>query len=212
MEYLYNDNDLEIIRFIKNNPPKRIWYEYLSYVFEYESFYFTIEIQDEKADSINDYDEAIIGKITKISNEFQSSEYYTLICENKRIEELYVVRTFLYFTPIKYLSKLTIFKNKIINKIKSFFTKRNDILQKLLAETIGGCEEITCHPNSEQAKKVQKEYSNLLDCGLLLNIEGKYLKVFVESNGYGFYILNEKYFFDLDEIKDIPQQFELIKI
>ena len=91
-------------------------------------------------------------------------------------------------------------------------TGKADAFGDISSKAIGGGEEFTCHPKSDEAKKVDPKHSNLIDCGLLLQIDGKCLKAFVERNGFGFHIWDEKYFFDIDELKEIAKQYELIKV
>ena len=91
-------------------------------------------------------------------------------------------------------------------------TGKKDPLGDIVSKTIGGCKEIICHPKSEEVKKVDPKYSNLIDCGLLIQIDGKCLKAFVEFNGFGFHVSDDKYFHDIDELKDIAGRYEFIKV
>ena len=106
-----------------------------------------------------------------------------LVCENRKVEELYIVRVFLYFTTFREFSKVEKLFNRAKQKVKSLVTGKTDPMADILSQTIGGCEEITCHPKSDEAKKIDPRYSNLIDCGLLLQIDRKCLKAFVQNNG-----------------------------
>ncbi len=123
-----------------------------------------------------------------------------------------IVRVFLYFTTFREYSKIAQFLNQAKQKIKNFITGNKDPLGDIVSKTIGGCEEITCHPKAEEVKHVDPQYSNLIDCGLLVQIDGKYLKAFVESNGFGFHVWDDKYFHNIEELKDIVGQYEFIKV
>jgi hypothetical protein len=212
MDYTYKDSEIEFARYIKTNPPRKIWWDFTVYVFEYESFYFQIECVSEIADTQNKSDEAIIGQFTKHLETFIPGQETELVCENKKIDELYIARVFLYFTTFKEYSKAKRLFNQAKQKVKSFLLGKTDPIEQLLSSTIGGCEEITCHPKSIEAQSVNPKHSNLIDCGLLLQIEGKVLKAFVESNGFGFPIWNNKYFYEIDELQNIIGQYEFIKV
>ncbi|MDP4285523.1 MAG: hypothetical protein Q8891_13945 [Bacteroidota bacterium] len=212
MDYTYSEDEIDFARHIKTNPPKKIWWDFTTYVFDYGDFYFQIECVSEIADTQNKSNEAIIGKFTKHLEIYVPGQYTKLVCENKEIEELYTVRVFLYFTTFKEYSKLEQFYSQTKQKVKTLITGKKDVLGDILSKTIGGCKEITCHPKSEEAKNIDTKYSNLIDCGLLIQIDGKCLKAFVESNGYGFHVSDDKYFNDIEELKDITGQYEFIKV
>jgi len=71
---------------------------------------------------------------------------------------------------------------------------------------------ISYHPKSEEAKAISLDYSNLIDVGLLIQIEQKCLKAFVEKNSYGFHVWNDKFFFELDELIDTARQYDFLKV
>lgn len=109
-------------------------------------------------------------------------------------------------------SKTEQFLNQAKHKLKNLVTGMKDPFGDVLSKAIGDCEEITCHPNSDLAKNADPKYSNLIDCGLLVQIDGKCLKAFVESNGFGFYVWDDKYFHNIDELKGIAGHYEFIKV
>jgi hypothetical protein len=212
MDYTYKESELEFARHIKANSPHKIWWNFTSYVFEYDDFHFQIECVSEIADTQNKSDEAIIGQFTKHFESFIPGQHSKLVCQDKKIEELYIARTYLYFTTFREYSKTEQFFNQARQKVKTLVSGKKDPLGDIVAKTFGGCEEITCHPKSEEAKIADPKYSNLIDCGLLIQIDGKCLKAFVESNGFGFHIWDDKYFHDIEELKDTDGQFEFIKV
>jgi hypothetical protein len=212
MDHTYKENEIEFARHIKKNPPNKIWWDFTNYVFDYGDFYFRLESVSEIADTQNKSDEAIIGQFTKNLEPYLAGQYTKLVCENKKIDDMYVVRTFLHFTTFREYSKTEQLFNQTKQKVKSLVTGKTDVFEDIASKAIGGSAEITCHPKSDQVKKVDPRYSNLIDCGLLLIIEGKCLKVFVENNGFGFHFWNDKYFFDINELNRIAEHYELIKI
>jgi hypothetical protein len=212
MDYTYKDSETEFARYIKTNPPKNIWWDFTTYVFDYSDFYFKIECIPVIADSPNQSDEAIIGVFTKHLKAFAPGIDAQLVCENKRIDQIYIVRVFLYFTNYREFSKAEKLFNWTKQKVKSLVTGKADPLGEMLSESIGCCEKATCNPRSDEAKKIDPKHSNIIDCGVLLQIDGKILKAFVEGNWFGFHIWDEKFFHDFDELKVISEQYEIIKV
>jgi hypothetical protein len=211
-DYTYKEQELEYIRHMKSTSPKKIWWGFVKYVFDYGDFYYQLRCSSEIADSQNKADEAIIGEFTKHEEPFIPTEHDKLVCENKKIEDLYIVRAFLYFTTSRKFSKFEKIARRIKQRIKVILTGKKDPWGDTLSETISFNEEITCHPQSEEAKKADPRYSNLIDVGLLIQIDGKCLKTFIESNGYGFHIWDEKYFFEPQELKSSARAHEFIKV
>ena len=212
MNYTYNDNEIEFAKYIKSKPPNKIWWNFTSYVFDYGNEYFEIESIPKKADSQNEFDESIIGQFTKHSKSFVPGKNAKLICGKKVIENLYIVRTFLYFTTYREYSKSEKFFRIAKHKINSILTFKKDIFGDMVSQGVGYCEEIICHPKSEEVNKINSKYSNLIDCGLLLQIEGKCLNAFVEGNGFGFHIENDNYFHEMEELNQIAGKYEFIKV
>jgi len=211
-DYTYTEQELEFVRHIKSAAPTKIWWDFTTYVFDYGDFYYQLECVSEIADSQNQSDEAIIGQFTKHNEAFTPGQHAKLVCENRTIQELYIVRVVLYFTTFETYSTTKVLLNKAKTKAKELLTGKPDPFGVLLAGSVGGCQEITCHPKSEQASKVDPKYSNLIEVGLLLQIDGKFIKAFVESNGYGFPVWEDKFFFDIEELKETALQYEFIKV
>ena len=211
-DYTYKERELEYVQYLKNYPPKKVWWDFVEYVFEYDAFYFQLECISEIADTQNESDEAIIAHFTKHEEPFKPRVETKLVCENKKIEDIYIARTFLYFSTVKNFSKLEMFYRQFKQRAKVFLTMKKDPFGDAVSESAGSHAEITCHPRSEEAKGVDPRYSNLIDVGLLIQIDGKCLKTFLENNGFGFHIWNDKYFFEPKELKSITGQYEFIKV
>jgi len=101
MHYLYNITELQHIRYLKICPPRKIWWDFTRYIFDYDDFFYQIECVSKKADTQNKSGEAIIGQFDKLFKPFVPTQHTKLVCENKAIEQLYVVRSFLYFTTYR---------------------------------------------------------------------------------------------------------------
>lgn len=209
MDFTYKKPELEIARYIKLNPPTKIWRNFVSYTFDYGNFYFQLVSECEEASTPNKPGEAIVGQLTKHLKPFHPNDNTELVCDNKKVEEVYIVRTFLYFSAFHSYSKTEQLLNRAKYKVKSILFK-TDPVNALTAKATGYGESYVCHPNSEEAKKVNAPYSNIIDCGLILQIDGNFLFAFVQSNGYGFPIWNNKNFHSFKDLEEIAEQYELI--
>ncbi len=195
-----------------NNQPEKIWWDFVCYVFDYGNYHLSLDCVDKQAATQNKRDEAIIAELSKVDKPFEPTEHTKLVCKNKNIDNIYIARTFLYFSTFQNYSKPRMLANRIGHKLKSILKREKDPIDDLFSRSIGGGEEIICHPKSEEINKVNPDYSNLLDFGILLEIEGKCLKSFLETNGFGFHIWDDKYFFEPNELEEETQLYEFIKI
>ena len=158
MDYTYEGNEIGFAKYLMINPPQKIWWNFTSYVFDYSDFYFQIECVSKIADTQNKSDEAIIGQFTKYLETYIPGQYTNLVCENKKIEKLYIVRVFLYFTTLKEYSKLEKLYKQAKQKIKTFLTGKKDVLANIISQSIECSQEITCHPKSDEAKNIDAKY------------------------------------------------------
>jgi hypothetical protein len=211
-EYIYKENEIELIRHLRNNTPKKIWYNFMFYVFDYGNYHLTLECVDKQAKSQNKSDEAIVAELTRKNERYIHDEHSKLICENKPIDNIYIVRTFLYFSDFRNFSKPEKIANRIKYKVKSFINGKREPIDIIKSGITGMGTEYICHPKSKEAKKINLNFANLLDVGLLLEIENKYLKAFLQSNGFGFHIWKDKYFYETDALKKDNELYEFIKI
>ena len=212
MDFTYKETELEIAQYIKLNSPTKIWWDFVTYTFDYGDFYIQLLSKPKSASTQNESDEAIIGQLTKYLCPFEPHDNSELVCENKKIEEVYIVRVFLYFTTFRNYSKLEQVFNQTKHKLKTLLSTKSDPIEALTAKGTGGGMEYTCHPKSDEAKKIDAKYSNIIDCGLLLKIEEEYLPAFITSNGYGFHLWDNKYFHRFKDIEEVAGQYEFIKV
>jgi len=212
MDFTYKETELEIAQYIKLNSPTKIWWDFVTYTFDYDDFYIQLLSEPKSASTQNESDEAIIGQLTKHVSSFKPNDNSELVCENKKIEEVYMVRVFLYFTTFRNYSKTEQLFNLTKQKVKTMLSTKSDPIDALKAKATGGEMEYTCHPKSDEAQKVDTKYSNIIDCGLLLKIEGEYLPAFITSNAYGFHLWDNKYFHSFKDIEEVAGQYEFIKV
>ncbi|TNE54312.1 MAG: hypothetical protein EP338_07820 [Bacteroidetes bacterium] len=211
-QVLYSEKDIELVKYLIGNTPLAIWYNFTSYFFTYPNFYIEIGIEQDVAVTQNQYDEILYGKIEKIGLEYLPSEHSELVCKEKQITKAYIMRTLLYFDTFRSYNRLEKIKNRLVYGIKTVITGRKDPFLKIWSQTTGVGAEYTCNPKSEQAKEAIPEYSNLVDTGVLFEIDGKYLKAYTEGNGFGFSVWDNKYLLDATDLEEITFYYEAIKI
>jgi hypothetical protein len=211
-DYTYNNKEIELIKYIINYPPLRVWNDFVSYVFEYESKYIGIYCAARQAASQNKFDEAIIATIYATDGAFVPTEYMEKVFEGKQISEAYIVRSFLYFTDYTRYSNTGIFFRRLKYILKKIFLFKADPVEKITLKTVGVHEEISCNPDSVEAKSVDSQYANLIDKGLLLKINDIYLPTYINMNSYGFHVVDKKFFYTLDELEDDFKIAKLIKV
>ena len=211
-KYIYKETDIKLIRHLKNIRPLKIWYNFTFYVFDYGNYHLILECVDKVAKSQNKFDEAIIAELTQRNEKYVPDEHSKLICENKSIDNIYIVRTLLYFSDFRYFSKPEKIANRIKYKVKSFINGKREPIDIIKSGITGIGNEYVCHPKSKETKSIDLNYTNLLDVGLLIEIENKYIKAYIQSNGFGFHISNQKYFYDSEELKEDTQLYEFLKL
>ncbi len=124
MDFTYKETELEIAEYIKVNSPTKIWWDFVTYTFDYGDFYIQLLSKPKRASTQNESDEAIIGQLTKHVGSFKPHENSELVCENKKIEEVYIVRVFLYFTTFRNYSKPEQLFNITKQKVKAMLSTR----------------------------------------------------------------------------------------
>ena len=210
--YTFKQKEIELVKNILRDPPKKIWYDLVWYVFDYGNYHIKLVCLDEPADSQNKSDEAIIASINKIEDKFDPSEATELVCELEKIQSIHIVRTFLYFTTNRNYTWIEKFCKQSLHKIKSLFNDGEDLVGDLLSKTSWGYFEIVCKPNSKEAKSINPKHANLLDVGLLIKINDKYLRAYLRNNGYGFHIWDGKFFFSEKELTQDYNLYEFIEV
>jgi len=139
--HLFSNEELSHLKFIRENSPKRIWFEFIQYVFEYENFHFTLEI--ETAQKIM-FEEQIVPQyamksvIKFLDEKFVPQESSQLIAESKIVAEIEIIRTKLYFTDIKEISQNSYYsESNQINPDKDL--PKNINIKKTVVVNVGIC-------------------------------------------------------------------------
>lgn len=202
---LYEKNTLKLFKKLLNNPPIRIYSDEFYHVgFDYGESHILATPEDFVANSQNESDEAIAIKFVEENSAYVVSKDEKLIFKNAPITRLWIMRTLLYFTDhVTYKNK----EEAIANMSEE--EKNDEILGGILSESTGGHEEIVCHPKSLEAKEVDEKYSNLVDAGIMMEIDKKYYICCSLFNGFSAHAQ----ILSLQELKeDIANQYEFIEV
>ena len=207
-KFLFNNNDQVLINELKNSTPIKIWSEYVKIIFEFKHSFIELECKGEKAESINNSDEAIICIIRKQNNKYKKSNGSELITENKKLNDIRIVRTVLHFTKSKKIEPIPHNKNSFKSRLKKFITGEDDIISEILSMPSTGHSEIVSNPKSIENN--MPEFSNLIDVGLLIEIDNQYFQPIIKDNGYGFIDIGRKPFLSKEETNLELKNYELI--
>jgi hypothetical protein len=167
-KYLFSDEEIELIKFLAVNNPKRIWIEPISYIFEYDSFYLELGIKlaekffVETILSFNTgeshYEKYVMqATIKQIDSTYQPQELSVVVYEEKNISKISIARTLLYFTKP--------------TQSKEHINSYNDIINLI---------------NPEIPLLLDAEKKFLVDVGLLIHIDDKDLNCFILQNNDDF--------------------------
>ncbi len=203
--FLYDEKTLELFKRLKSQPPKRILFDEFYHVgFDYGESYILATSKDFLAASQNKDDEAITIEFKEVNLPYKIHETEHVIFEKPLISRLFILRTLLYFTNhVTYINR-----EEALDRM-SLEEKTDKVLSKILSESTGGHEEIVCNPQSEEAAKVDPDFANLIDAGILLEINGKCLGCFSNCNSFA----AGGQMWSYEEIsKDIVPYYEFIEV
>lgn len=172
-EYLFSEKELKLIEFLKSNSPKKIWWEPIFYIFEYDNFYIELEIEcteklnlgfisENKSTNtmISDLEQYVmIAKLKKLNLKFKPQTGSELLFENESITEINIVRTLLFFC-----------KHRQSSENSNLFTSDSFLI----------------NPKLEIANDLLIQQSYLVDVGLQIKINDNYLNCFILENGEDF--------------------------
>lgn len=177
---LYEKSTITLFDFLKHQTPKSIYSDgYSNVIFGYRTFHISALPEDFDAASQNKYDEIIRVKFEYINSAFQPKEYHQLLFQGKTISRLWILRTLLYFTDhVLFNSEAEALGNFQVK------TKIDRVIANMMRKSTGGHSEFVCHPKGREAESVDKKFSNLLDAGIMLEIDSKLLMCFSWDNRF----------------------------
>jgi hypothetical protein len=176
----YGENTIGLFELLKRQTPKRIFSdEFYQVVFDYGDFHITALPEDFVAASQNESDEIINAKFERVDSAFQPNENDKLLFQGKAISRLWILQTLLYFTD-------HVLFNSEAEALGDFEIKSetDKAIADIMRKTTGGHDEVVCHPKSAEAESLNKEFANLVDAGIMLEIEDKLLMCFSWNNSF----------------------------
>jgi len=174
------ENTIVLFELLKRQTPERIFSdEYHQVVFDYGDFHIAAFPEDFVAASQNKSDEMINAKFEGVDSIFQPNENDKLLFQGKAVSRLWILRTLLYFTDhVLFHSEEEALGDFEIN------STTDKAIADIMRKTTGGHDEVVCHPKSAEAESVNKEFANLVDAGVMLEIADKLLMCFAWNNGF----------------------------
>lgn len=179
--FSYAEDTVTIFRFFKHHPPVRIYTDkFCQVIFDYGHFHFVAEPDAFRGVSQDRGCEVLLAGFKRIDAVFQHSANYELIFQVKAIDRLWIFQTLLHFTDY-------IIFDREAEALEDFEvkTKPDEIIANLKKKSGRAREQIVCHPDSEEAKGVNREFANLIDAGIMLEIDSQLLMCFSWCNGFG---------------------------
>ncbi len=203
--FFYQENTIDLFKLLKHQTPQRIFSnQFDRVVFDYVDFHVAASPDVFTAASQHEYDEVINADFQRINIAFQPNEDDLLLFENNAIKRLWILRTIIYFTDFTFFSS----EAEALQGL-DLTNKTDRVLADLILKTPGSYEQIVCHPQSKEAEGINKEFANLIDAGIMLEIDNKLLMCFSSHNGFG--IIGRT--MSPDEIKeDVTPFYEFIEV
>lgn len=210
-EYYYNDDDIELFRFLLNNKPQQIWWEVIYYVFQYDNFHIVGEIYSVVgiASESNNYTYAMSVKFSKRPGVYKTSEIARLLCENEYITEIRIARTKVCWG--KFHEPSIDEFNKIQSHLSSVTGPENVSPEAKMKELSRRYYNIM-HPDAPVPDIYNSDMICCYDAGPLLILGGKFIKVFVDDNDDDFDNYYEEYIFDNFELVDKLENFQFYPV
>ncbi len=213
-DYTFTNKDIGLIKTLLVNTPRRIWWNFFDYTFEYPDYFLTLLAESLEADSINNTDErsdeAIVPCLQRTEGPYAPDGQSVTVCINKRIQNIWVVNSILSFTELKFDKQEEIVSHKL-DYDETIPASGENIIKKALPITIGGYEELLYHPKSAIVKTLDSNNYNILSVGLLIELEEKLLPAFVQNNAYCFPFLENNFLIEPKSLEEFSN-YEFIPI
>ena len=173
--FSYDRDTVAVFEFLKDNLPHRIYTnKFERVVFDYGNFHFIAEPDAFRGVSQDEGCEVLLADFKRIDSMFQPSIHDELMFKDKAIARIWILRTLLYFT-----------EDAPFDRKAEALKEPHPVIANLIRTSSTAHEEIICHPDSEEAKSINREFANLVDAGIMLEIDGQRLMCFSWGNGFG---------------------------
>jgi len=210
-EYYYNDDDIELFRFLLNNKPQQIWWEVIYYVFQYDNFHIVGEIYSVVgiASESNNYTYAMSVKFSKRPGVHKTSEIARLLCENEYITEIRIARTKVCWGKFH---EPSIDEFDKIQSVVASVTGPENVSPEAKMKELSRRYYNIMHPDAPVPDNCHSDMIYCYDAGLLVILGDKFIKVFVDDNDDDFDNYYEEYIFDNFELVDKLENFQFYPV
>lgn len=183
--FIYDDDQIELIRALKNRQFSHIYHDdAYQFTFDFSTEHITAWPGENSAATQNQYDEAITVSFKLNSEPYHPSQHDRCLFSNSVIDKIWIARTVLYFTAFKPLHPEQE-KSLVSSQEWSGSTDLDRTIRNLIQASSGSYEEIVVHPDSDYVcSSISDEYMNLVDAGILVQVESSYLSCFSRNNGF----------------------------
>ena len=179
--FAYAEDTVAFFKFLKRYPPNRIYSDkFCQVIFGYRDFYFVAETDSGVAVSQDGGGEVLFTEFKRIDSIFEPSTNHELIFQSQAIDRLWIIRTLLYYTDYVIFDS----EAEAIGDFK-IKTKADEVIADLMKKSSRAREQIVCHRDSNEAKGIDSKFTNLVDAGIMLEIESQLLMCFSWCNGFG---------------------------
>ena len=204
-EFLYTAETLELFRTMIRQKPKEVICDNVEAAFIFDTYHILAQLISLEADSQNKSDESITLVFSRRNSAYVSNGSVTSLVKNKSIEKIWIMRTLLYFTDFKAFET----KGEAVAGLDKPASRLQESIYELLMTSTGGYDEIIAHPNSSEAEVVNKDFANLVDKGILLQVDGKFIGCFAPKNWFRI----ESEFFTEEALKEkVMPYYQLIEV
>lgn len=208
-EYLYEKEDFEILKRLKSETPIKIWWEMIQYVFEYENYYISLEIQalEKKPFTSNHPENVVTPKFKVINKKYKPSEIAVVIAENMSITGSYIVRTILYFETSSVVTSKE--KKGFLKIFQQFGRKNKKYFESMLNSAMSYSINVQ-HPDIPFIAEAVEPY--VVDVGYVFLLDDKIMECFLEENSDDFDDYDETYIVDYYNFETKFESYKFINI
>ncbi|MDQ3713835.1 MAG: hypothetical protein M3388_16670 [Acidobacteriota bacterium] len=202
--FLYDEKTLELFRYLKSHTPKRIFFdEFYKTIFDYGKNHILAMADEFEAVSQNNNDLVRKFEFTGVDIACVPDKNEHPMFSDAPINRLWILRTLLYFTDHEIYENAEQATAGLPNE-----TETDKAIWQITSNATGGHEEVVCHPKSEEVAEVNKDFANLVDVGVVLELDGKFLGCFSYFNS--FTATGE--IASLKELEEIAECYEFIEV
>ncbi len=212
-EFVFTEQEIQHIRFIATHRPTSILINMTYAIFDYGDFHFIIECDGMDVKVNNNKYEVLFNKIYKSDKTLDHTNFEVII-RRPEIIKIFVVRTKLCFTETMVIRKTERFWHKIFtlfNKLNPFRSHSDKVTEEILADAVSYAETEQCNPELP-VNSQDFTLEVIADVGLLIETPEHYVKLFQESNFFGFHTWEKMYLLKKEQLDEYLSEYTFLEI